>query len=684
MASFIVTVEEAVADGDLSAGDLSIREAIQLANARSGADSITFADDVRYIALGAALPSIIDDLRLVGGGDVVLDANADGDRNPLSTAEDGNRRALDIRGGDIAATIDGLTITGGSAVGGGGIRAGSGVDLTVSDSRIVRNRDHGDCGGGIEAEDDLTLVRSVVRDNVAVAGGGLAVFGDARVLHSTVRSNSSSELASSVDGLYGGGGIYAAGGLVLRDSRVVYNRDDETYGAFGAGVQSLGKVTLINSHIIGNVAYSFYHASGGGIAAETVTARNSVIAGNAAGSSNFGYGGGIDAGVVRLLNSALSGNYANTHGGGIAARQVVLNASVVSENVVDDLFNGGGGGIFLLGGSTEPFAMIARDSTIAWNSVLGSYYASQGGGGVHSGNPSARILLDGVTLSGNSVNGSGSGGGVLARGDLTLRNSIIAGNSAAADDDVSGTVELRSSIVGEDGRELFESTVRIAPGVFAGDLANNGGPTRTIALLADGRAIGAANPSTASAADQRGIPRDAAPDLGAFEHHRRPLSAVGGPDNEILTGSDANNRLSGRAGQDTLSGFGGSDILIGGAGRDQIVGGGSADGLRGRANADTFVFETVADSRSGDGRRDRIADFERKVDKIDLRGVDAISDKFGNEMFVFIGRDAFSGTAGELRFALGLLQGDTDGDGRADFEVRIDNVARLPPGDLLL
>ena len=140
MTTFVVTTSADVANGDVSENDLSLREAIELANASSGADRITFADGIDYIALTDKLPTISDGLRLVGGGDVVLDANADGDFDPATTAEDGNRRGLDIRGDDIAVTIDGLTITGGSAsAGGAGIRSGRRVDLAVVDSRIAGN-----------------------------------------------------------------------------------------------------------------------------------------------------------------------------------------------------------------------------------------------------------------------------------------------------------------------------------------------------------------------------------------------------------------------------------------------------------------------------------------------------------------------------------------------------------------
>ena len=58
----------------------------------------------------------------------------------------------------------------------------------------------------------------------------------------------------------------------------------------------------------------------------------------------------------------------------------------------------------------------------------------------------------------------------------------------------------------------------MAPGGAGVDiLADNGGPTQTHALLAGSVAIDAANVAVCPAADQRGITRDAACDVGAYE-----------------------------------------------------------------------------------------------------------------------------------------------------------------------
>ncbi|HEX2593933.1 MAG TPA: bluetail domain-containing putative surface protein [Rhizomicrobium sp.] len=69
----------------------------------------------------------------------------------------------------------------------------------------------------------------------------------------------------------------------------------------------------------------------------------------------------------------------------------------------------------------------------------------------------------------------------------------------------------------------------------------------------------------------------------------------------------------------------GKDTITGGAGDDTLIGNGSSDLLTGGAGADTFSYEEVGDSTSG--TRDKIADFDATVDKIDVdltvTGIDA-------------------------------------------------------------
>jgi Ca2+-binding RTX toxin-like protein len=151
-----------------------------------------------------------------------------------------------------------------------------------------------------------------------------------------------------------------------------------------------------------------------------------------------------------------------------------------------------------------------------------------------------------------------------------------------------------------------------------------------------------------------------------------------------LVGDDGGNTLSGLAGIDVLVGGFGSDVLTGGNGSDELsggvdadllVGGAGADTLLGGAGADTFDFNKLSESRARLGAGDSVGDFVEGLDVIDLGEIDANSGRAGNQAFSFIGPDAFSGTAGELRFELdGLLThvlGDVDGNGTADLEITL-------------
>lgn len=114
-----------------------------------------------------------------------------------------------------------------------------------------------------------------------------------------------------------------------------------------------------------------------------------------------------------------------------------------------------------------------------------------------------------------------------------------------------------------------------------------------------------------------------------------------------------------------------------------LIGGGSADQLIGGRNADTFIFEAPRNS----GLRpaaDRIVDFQSGIDTLDLTAIDAGARSPGNQAFDFIGAAAFSGVAGELRYANGVVSADRNGDRLADLEVVLVNRATLSDGDLLL
>jgi trimeric autotransporter adhesin len=142
------------------------------------------------------------------------------------------------------------------------------------------------------------------------------------------------------------------------------------------------------------------------------------------------------------------------------------------------------------------------------------------------------------------------------------------------------------------------------------------------------------------------------------------IDGTGNALNNRLTGTNAANRLVGDDGNDRLIGRGGADTLDGGAGSDK--------------------FTYAATGESTTAVRDTVLAFDgigaTPGDLSDLVAVDADVGMAGDQAFAFIGTAAFTaGVAGQLRVqasgADSLIQGETTGDGLADFEVLVQNAA---------
>ncbi|MCW1383392.1 M10 family metallopeptidase C-terminal domain-containing protein [Novosphingobium sp. KCTC 2891] len=165
-----------------------------------------------------------------------------------------------------------------------------------------------------------------------------------------------------------------------------------------------------------------------------------------------------------------------------------------------------------------------------------------------------------------------------------------------------------------------------------------------------------------------------------------------------LTGSSGANRIDGGRGNDVISGMGGNDTLIGGTGNDKLSGGAGNDVLRGGVGADAvtggtgadrFVFDDSEFAGATASGADAIADFQRSEgDRIDLSAVDAKVATAADNAFAFIGTAAFGHVAGQLRYQVSgtnaYVFGDTNGDGLADFALRVAGVTSLAAGDFVL
>ncbi|MDQ0465178.1 hypothetical protein QO010_002962 [Caulobacter ginsengisoli] len=160
------------------------------------------------------------------------------------------------------------------------------------------------------------------------------------------------------------------------------------------------------------------------------------------------------------------------------------------------------------------------------------------------------------------------------------------------------------------------------------------------------------------------------------------------------TGNELANRLAGNAGGNTLSGLAGVDTLDGGAGNDRLIGGTGNDLMTGGSGADAFVVlaESVYSSRAPAGRTleiDQVYDLKAsESDRLDLSAIDANTATLVDDPFHLVG--AFTRHAGEMTLAytassnITLLSLDADGDGKADYQMKITGDAHLDSGGWVL
>lgn len=247
--------------------------------------------------------------------------------------------------------------------------------------------------------------------------------------------------------------------------------------------------------------------------------------------------------------------------------------------------------------------------------------------------------------------------------------------------DDGGPVHVASGTAADLRLDVSADGLAIALGTASLTLERTLAATTTASLsFADGSLLLVGDNSATGAGDQQGNSLNIARDFAGAVDRDNQLIGLGG--NDRLTGGTGDDRLLGGAGHDRLRGMAGDDRLIGGAGQDVLAGGTGADRLRGGAGADTFQFRTGDSTAAG---QDVIVDFEHGTDIFDLVSL-AIGGP--NSSFHWIGAQAFSGTAGELRSEAtvqgSLVQTDADGNGIADLQVLVRTVQSLDAGDFLL
>ncbi len=314
--------------------------------------------------------------------------------------------------------------------------------------------------------------------------------------------------------------VSSTASLTLQDLKVTHGLSGAEGGAIRSS--SSGTLTLLNVTISNNNAYI-----GGGLAIYngTTIITNSSIINNA---STY-YAGGIDFanGTITFENSSISGNSTAQGGGGIVNINgtVTANNTTISNNTstIDD-----GGGIY------------SNSTVTLTNSTLSGNTTTQEGGGFYN---SGTATLTNVTVNGNNAN-LGGGGVYTHGGTVTMKNVTVKSNTASSNAggvEGTGTVNLKSSLLASNtstgncggsaltktnnGSNLQYGDTTCGVGItqtlsdpFGGAvLADNGGPTQTVAIAVGSAAVNNGDSLTCTATDQRGLLRDGNCDIGAYE-----------------------------------------------------------------------------------------------------------------------------------------------------------------------
>jgi len=380
-------------------------------------------------------------------------------------------------------------------------------------------------GGAVTSCDENSL-------RTALSGGGLVTFDCSGTITVTLANGGSIQISydTTIDGngqnviISGGGNL----GVFFVPAGVKLNLNKLTIanaaGGFGA-IENEGTLTVTNSTFSGNNGFD---AGGIGNGGGTVTVRNSTFSGN----SSQRDGGGIanEAGTLTVRNCKFTSN-TGTYGGGIT--NITLYNSPATLTVNNSTFSGNSAQIDGGGIENDAGTLTVTNSTFSGNTgyseaggiendggtatvTNSTFFGNTGiyvGGGIE--NYLGTLTVINSTLSGNI---SGEGGGLAASSPSTSRlvNTIVV-NSCS--NPYGGLMDGGGNLNWPAGRGC--PGINVDPMLDPSGLQNNGGPTKTLALLAGSPAAPASAPQTSNCPirDQRGFPRPfASPcSIGAYE-----------------------------------------------------------------------------------------------------------------------------------------------------------------------
>lgn len=677
-----------VLDGGAGADDMSGGygdDSYYVDHASDVATELSFhGDDTVFSTISYALNPYFERLTLIGNA--AINGSGNGEQNTIT----GNGAANQLYGFGGNDTLNG-------AAGDDRLDGGTGNDMlyggTGADTYFV------DSAGDVTSDEgiDVDLVRSTATHTLGASienltlEGGAAINGTGNELDNVIIGNSA---ANILDGAEGNDVLEGRGG---NDHYVVRETADEVLEVAGGGTD------IVESHVSYTLGANLENLTLGGTNSINATgnAVANVIVGNA--GSNL-----IDGGAG-----------ADTMAGGFGNDTYFVD---VSGDLVSELADQGTDQVFslvafTLGTGLENLTLVGTRAISGFGNDLGNLLEGNSAANVLTG------LAGDDRLKGNEGNDTLDGGAGLDRLYGGLGNDTYYVNDAtdyAYENASEGLDQVYSSIshVLRANLETLWLTGTAALNGHGNDIGNsiygNAANNKLFGLVGDDRLFGGDGNDVLDGGagldrlygglgDDTYYVRDTTDysyeNVGegtdrvyaSVTHTLRAnieylyltgTAAIGGTGNDLgnlLSGNSAGNSLKGLAGDDRLFGEAGNDVLEGGSGRDQLTGG---------SGADRFIFRD-GDSGGSASTADIILDFSQADgDRIRLDAIDANTVVAGDQAFAFIGTAAFSGTAGELRYAQvsgnTYLSGDTNGDGLADWMLRLDGLHAISTSNLVL
>jgi hypothetical protein len=258
-----------------------------------------------------------------------------------------------------------------------------------------------------------------------------------------------------------------------------------------------------------------------------LTVRDSTFSGNEGSNGGAIWAGGDETQLI-IEDSTFADNKAEGGGGAVLVEvEHVGEHRISGSTFVGNYARDAGGAVDVSSGNGAP--VLIANSTFTGNQTPGA------GGAIATGGESLTVTIEDSTIAGNHATGAThDGGGVSFFNVENLVDTIVAGNtSAGAGPDLSGkalaSFDLIDNPADAELTELVPGSDLLGVDPQLGPLAENGGPTETMALPPSSPAVNKGGGSLGL--DQRGdvrpslypgVPLSSAPgangaDIGAYE-----------------------------------------------------------------------------------------------------------------------------------------------------------------------